>query len=132
MDGLEFLRACRREGWDCRVLMATASEPDGDLLELAFDDYLTKPIDRETLLDHVSMLVRRQAYPETVKEYYAVSSKMALMEGKRLKNGTEALYERLVKRQRRLDKEIERLQPVFDRQDFEAESHQLTSVGAAD
>lgn len=130
--GEEFIRACRLEGWDCRILMATASEPDGDILELGFDGYLTKPIDRETLLDHVSLLLRRQDHSEAVQDYYAVASKIALLEGRGLLNENKELYERLVERKRSLETEIEQLQSEFERRDFEAEFYQLTASGAAD
>lgn len=50
VSGDEFLVRCRRDAWDGRVLMVSGKQPTGDVLELGFDAYLTKPVDRQTLL----------------------------------------------------------------------------------
>ncbi|PSQ11434.1 hypothetical protein BRC93_05455 [Halobacteriales archaeon QS_5_70_15] len=49
IPGDEVLVTLRDRGMDCRVSMVTAVNPGFDILELGFDDYLTKPIDREEL-----------------------------------------------------------------------------------
>jgi len=52
----------RDRGMDCRVSMVTAVAPGFDILELGFDDYLTKPIDREELHRTVERLVDIDSY----------------------------------------------------------------------
>ena len=50
MSGHEVLDAIRGEGYDARVAMLTAVEPDVDIVEMPFDDYKTKPVTKEDLL----------------------------------------------------------------------------------
>ncbi|MXR51840.1 response regulator [Halovenus sp. WSH3] len=49
MHGDDVLAALRERGYDCPVIMATAVDPDLNILEMDFDDYLCKPIFNETL-----------------------------------------------------------------------------------
>ena len=63
VDGDEVLVAIRDRGYDCRVGMVTAVPPDVDVLDLGFDDYLCKPVDREGLVGAVHRLEEYDAYP---------------------------------------------------------------------
>lgn len=60
--------------------MVTAVDPDFDIVEMPFDDYLTKPVSREDLLDTVSEMLVRTTYDDQVREYFAVASKKATLE----------------------------------------------------
>ncbi len=51
ISGDEVLAEIRERGYDCAVIMATAVDPDLNILEMDFDDYLCKPIFQETLLE---------------------------------------------------------------------------------
>lgn len=51
VHGDDVLATIRERGYDCPVIMATAVDPDLNILEMDFDDYLCKPIFRETLLE---------------------------------------------------------------------------------
>lgn len=57
MSGGEVLNAIREQGYDCRVVMLTAVEPDSDVIEMGFDEYLIKPIDPDTLRETVDQLL---------------------------------------------------------------------------
>ena len=62
MSGDEVLEAVRERSSECKVAMVTAVEPDFDVLRMGFDDYLTKPIDREELRRTVERLVDIDSY----------------------------------------------------------------------
>jgi DNA-binding response OmpR family regulator len=79
VSGDDVLSELRDRGIDCRVAMVTAVEPELDIVDLGFDDYLRKPVDRETLLATVERLVRRSAYDATVTEFFATARKHALL-----------------------------------------------------
>lgn len=81
LSGDELLDSIRSEGLACRVAMITAVEPDVDVIGLGFDDYLVKPVSREELHGVVERLLTRTAYDESVQEYFALASKLALLEG---------------------------------------------------
>lgn len=81
ISGDEILDSIRSVGLVPRVAMITAVEPDVDVIDLGFDDYLVKPVSREQLVDVVERLVTRTSYDESVQKYFALASKLALLEG---------------------------------------------------
>lgn len=62
VSGDEVLVTLRDRGLDCRVVMVTGVTPGFDILELGFDDYLIKPIERERLQERVSRLVEIDSF----------------------------------------------------------------------
>ena len=66
MDGLEALRALRRQVGDVPVIFLTARRRELDQvvgLELGADDYVTKPFDVDVLLARIRAVLRRAALP---------------------------------------------------------------------
>ncbi|MFB6173877.1 MAG: response regulator [Halobacteriales archaeon] len=80
LSGDEVLETLRERGLDCQVAMLTAVEPAQDIVEMPFDDYETKPIDRSDLLGLVEVLVERAGYNERSQEYFTLASKKAALE----------------------------------------------------
>jgi two-component system response regulator AdeR len=64
LSGDEVLVTLRDWGLDARVAMVTGVTPEMDVLEMGFDDYLLKPVDRETLVGTVERLRERSTYEE--------------------------------------------------------------------
>jgi two-component system response regulator AdeR len=62
ISGDEVLVTLRDWGLDARVAMVTGVSPEMDILEMGFDDYLLKPVDRETLVGTVEGLLERDTY----------------------------------------------------------------------
>ena len=87
MSGDEVLEDVRERSVDCKVAMVTAVEPDFDVITMGFDDYLVKPVERETLLETIERLLSRSAYAELEQELYALVSKQAVIESS--KSGEE-------------------------------------------
>jgi two-component system response regulator AdeR len=83
LSGDETLKAIREEGIQCRVAMVTAVEPDFDIVEMGFDDYLVKPVSRGTLTETVENLLLRSTYDEGIQELFALASKKALLESEK-------------------------------------------------
>lgn len=80
LSGDEALQEIRARGHDCRVAMVTAVEPDFDVLEMGFDDYLTKPVTEDDLLDTIDTLTSRAEYDDHLQEYFSLASKKATLE----------------------------------------------------
>ncbi|QAU13836.1 response regulator [Halorubrum sp. BOL3-1] len=80
MSGHEVLEEIRGGGYDARVAMLTAVEPDVDIVEMPFDDYKTKPVTKEDLLTLVEVLIHRAAFDEQSQEFFALASKKAALE----------------------------------------------------
>jgi two-component system response regulator AdeR len=83
LSGDEVLDTVRERGIDCRVAMVTAVEPDLDILNMGFDQYLVKPVSRDALLETVSNLELRGEYDAGVQELFSLASKKALLESEK-------------------------------------------------
>ncbi len=80
MSGNEVLEAVRDEGYDARIAMLTAVEPDVDIVDMPFDDYKTKPVTREDLVTLVEVLLYRAEFDERSQRFFALASKKAALE----------------------------------------------------
>ena len=83
LSGDEVLNEIRARGLDCRVALVTAVDPDFDILELGFDDYLVKPVSRADLHGTVERLLRRASYDEDVQRYFSLASRKAILEAEK-------------------------------------------------
>ena len=79
MSGDEVLEELNDRGYDGRVIMVTAIDPGFDVLDMPFDDYLCKPIDREDVREAVRQQCTVLGY-ETLGEYFSVESKRRVIE----------------------------------------------------
>jgi DNA-binding response OmpR family regulator len=80
LSGDEVLERIREQGFETRVAMVTAVEPDFDILEMGFDAYLCKPIRSEQLHETVRNLLDRSEYDELLTEYYSLVEKQVTLE----------------------------------------------------
>ena len=80
LSGDEVLEHIREDALKCRVAMVTAIEPDFDILEMGFDAYLSKPIERHQLERTVQNLLERSEYDSLLQEYYSLVEKQATLE----------------------------------------------------
>ncbi|WP_266075341.1 response regulator transcription factor [Haladaptatus caseinilyticus] len=80
-SGDDVLNTIRDRKLDCRVGMITAVEPNFDVLELGYDDYVVKPINSpDQLHGIVSTLIQRATYSTDVQRLLTLSSKRATLE----------------------------------------------------
>lgn len=122
LSGDDVLVAVRDRGIDCRVAMVTAVEPDFDIIAMGFDDYLVKPVTKESLRETVERLLDRSQYDSGVQELFALSSKKALLEAEK-GQGTLAdsdEYQELTTRLAELKGELDTTMASFgEHDDFE-------------
>jgi DNA-binding response OmpR family regulator len=96
VSGGEVLDRIRDRGPDVRVAMVTAVDPGFDIVDMGFDDYLTKPTTRDELLRTVEDLRALDRHAADVREYHSLLVKLeALREGTPSYelDGSEALAE---------------------------------------
>lgn len=74
-SGDEALEEFRLQGIDCPVAMVTAVEPDVDILDLPFDEYLQKPVEAEELRSTVRRLAYRGAFEAKSREFFQLVAK---------------------------------------------------------
>ena len=86
---------------------------------MGFDDYLVKPVSRESLQDAVSGLLLRSEYDEGMQELFSLASKKALLESERssteLKDNKE--YQQLTDQIEALRGELDRKVDKLDETD---------------
>ncbi|MFB6122498.1 MAG: response regulator [Haloferacaceae archaeon] len=127
LSGDTVLERIRERGIDCRVAMVTAVEPDVDIVDLGFDDYLQKPVDREALVDTVERLLRRTDYDDTVLSLFSALKKRSLLEDRLSPAEREESeeYQSLQSQIDRLQSEMSSLTADFDDEDFTVLFQQL-------
>lgn len=80
LSGDDVLERIREQELDCRVAMVSAVKADFDVLEMEFDDYVSKPVSQDALRETVERLVTLATYDRDIREYYALVSKKAALE----------------------------------------------------
>jgi DNA-binding response OmpR family regulator len=119
-SGDDVLDRIREDDLDCRVVMVTAVDPDFDIVDMPFDDYLTKPVMREDLTGTVEEMTEREEYNETVQDYFSLTSKKATLEAEKtpseLRESQEyqGLVERVEEMQERADTAVADFDDDFD------------------
>jgi len=80
MSGADVLSAIRSRGIDTRVAMVSAVDPDFDVVEMGFDEYVTKPPTRDGLLETIETLLDRAEQSEALQEYYSLVARRSALE----------------------------------------------------
>lgn len=122
MNGDEVLEVLRGRSLECRVVMVTAVDPDFDIVDMPFDDYLTKPVMLDDLRGAVDRMLSRENYDERMQEFFSLASKKATLEAEKdhveLQNNEE--YEELETEVEELREEAdESVSDLSDAEDFE-------------
>lgn len=78
-SGDEVLARLRERDVRTRIVMVTAIDPDLGILDMPFDDYLSKPVDRDDLRAAVDQQCQVLAY-DLLGEYFSLESSRAVVE----------------------------------------------------
>lgn len=92
-SGDDVLAMIREAGLDARVAMVTAVDPDFDILDMGFDDYVVKPVTESDLFEIVEGLLERDRYSGELQRYYALASKRATLESEKSADELDASQE---------------------------------------
>jgi DNA-binding response OmpR family regulator len=82
-SGDRVLREIRDRGYDCRVIMVTAVDPGFGIVDMPFDDYLCKPIDKADLFAAVDQQLEAASYDDPLTEFFGLTAKLAVLEADR-------------------------------------------------
>jgi DNA-binding response OmpR family regulator len=83
VSGDDVLEEIRDRGIDCRVIMITAVDPDFDIIDMQFDDYLCKPIEKDDLVAAIEQQLTARRYDHQLTRYLEATSKLALLEAEK-------------------------------------------------
>jgi DNA-binding response OmpR family regulator len=79
-SGDDVLEMLRRQDADAAVIVVTAVDPDMDILEMPFDDYLCKPVQHEDLVDAIDQQLLARRHGDDLREYLALLTKRTLLQ----------------------------------------------------
>ena len=112
VGGDEVLKEIRDRDVSTRVIMITAVDPDFDIIEMPFDDYLCKPVEKADLVAAIDQQLAARRYGDRLAEYLEVTSKLALLKGEKTaqtldeNEGVEALQRRADTLQAEMDEAL--------------------------
>lgn len=120
MAGREVLSEIRSMDTSCQVVMITAVEPDFDIIDMPFDDYLTKPVRRDELYRSIDAALNRATYHELVQEFYGLVAKRATLEAEKTPEQLDDndQYLELEARIEAIEGDLEDVMDGFDDDDF--------------
>jgi DNA-binding response OmpR family regulator len=126
-SGDEVLAELREQAYDCRIIMLTAVDPGRDILDMPFDDYLCKPVEKDDLVRAIEQQLQVKQHDGRLAEYLEVCSKLSLLEGQ-LPPGSDEL-DRLRGRADHLESELDgHLDDVNDVDSLDQFDASFTSV----
>jgi len=120
LSGDAVLERIRESGINCQVAMVTAVEPDFDIADMPFDTYVSKALDRETILETVERLVARAEYDDALQDHYAVAEKLSTLEEQKSESelAKNETYQDLLDRFAALDERLSAQAADLDRDDI--------------
>ncbi len=130
VSGDDVLDHIREEDLDCRVAMVTAVDPDFEIIEMPFDDYVIKPVSRDDLLATIDRLLTVGDYQSKLQEFYALSAKHATL----LSNKPDSAladsdeFDELTERMDELRSDLDERVTEFDDTDFETAFRNLDTA----
>lgn len=122
ISGDEVLEKIRQRDLNSRVAMVTAVDPDFDIIDMPFDDYIIKPVSRDELFETIDRLLNAATYEEQMQRYYALSAKHATLSANKPESelaGNEQ-FQHLETEMEKLRKQLDDTLADFDDEDFVA------------
>ncbi len=131
ISGDEVLDKIRERELRIRVAMVTAVDPDFDIIEMPFDDYVIKPVSRDDLFETINRLLTSTEYEERLRRYYALTAKHAtLMANKPESELAESeQFNQLESELEQIREELNETISEFDDDDFAAAFRDLNHEG---
>lgn len=122
ISGEEVLTEIRRRDLPCHVAMVTAVDPDFDVIEMGFDEYMIKPVSEDQLRDVVDSLLDRRQYDAPLRNVLSLISKQQVLAAVKpdVDLATQHEYATLVDQITEIQSSLDERIPSFDDEDFRA------------
>ncbi|MBX0323806.1 response regulator [Halomicroarcula sp. F13] len=118
ISGDDVLAEIRDRDISTRVIMITAVDPDFDIIDMPFDDYLCKPVEKADLVAAIDQQLAARRYDDRLAEYLEVTSKLALLEGEKTpqtledSDGVESLQHRAEELKSEMDEALSEFESI--------------------
>jgi len=115
-SGDDVLRMLERRDADPAVIVVTAVDPDLDVLEMPFDDYLVKPVQHDELVDAIDLQVRAREHDADLQRFLQLEAKrrVLLAEHRETALSGRAEWEELVDEHDQLKDRLQRTVENFE------------------
>ena len=80
MYGDEVLSEARDDGLHTPVTMLTAVDPDLDVIDMAFDDYMEKPVEEPELVGTIEDLIHKSKTRSVVRDFVRIGIKISKLQ----------------------------------------------------
>lgn len=121
VSGDEVVERIRASGDRCPIALITAVEPDFDIIDMGFHDYVVKPVDVTDLRETVENLLAIAKYEDRIREYVSLTVKDATLQ--RIKASDDLAqneaYQELREDMRELSNELGDWSTAVDPEDFD-------------
>ena len=134
ISGDEVLEKIRERDLNIRVAMVTAVDPDFDIIEMPFDDYVIKPVSRDDLFETIERLLTASEYEERLRRYYALTAKQATLVANKPESelAESDAFTQLELEIEQIRSELDETISAFDEEDFETAFRDLDSPSVSD
>jgi DNA-binding response OmpR family regulator len=134
-DGV--LEKIRERGLNIRVAMVTAVDPDFEIIDMPFDDYVIKPVSRDDLYETIDRLLTCAEYEDRLRRYYALSAKHSALSANKPESelAESEAFDQLERNLEQLRANLNDTVAEFDEKDFTAAFRDLyrpTQAGTGD
>lgn len=126
MSGDELLAELREREYTFPIAMITAVTPDVDIVDMAFDDYVVKPIAKDELVRTVDLLRKRADYDEHSRQFFRLASKRGrLRSSENVDHHSNPEYEMVTEEMESLREHLDDVLTDISEEDLERAYHQL-------
>ncbi|QIO23918.1 response regulator [Haloarcula sp. JP-L23] len=118
ISGDDVLAEIRERDIPTRVIMITAVDPDFDIIDMPFDDYLCKPVEKSDLVAAIDQQLAARRYDDRLAEYLEATSKLALLEDEKTpqtledSDGIESLERRVEELKSEMDEALSEFESI--------------------
>jgi len=126
--------AVTERGYDVRIVMVTAVDPGFEIVDMAIDDYLVKPVDQPELMETVERMVVRNSYDDQLQRKFQLVEKKVTLEAAKTPHELDESeeYQKLVQQLDAIERELDSAVEEFDDTDFTVAFRELPSGGPMD
>ncbi|MFB6195020.1 MAG: response regulator [Haloplanus sp.] len=120
LSGDEVVEEISNRDLDVRIVMVTAVDPGFDIVDMAIDDYLVKPVDQSELTDTVERMLTRSSYDDKLQRKFQLVEKKVTLESAKTPHELEESeeYRKLVDELEAIESELDSTVEEFDDTDF--------------